>query len=84
MRADWSCGGDGVKLAGSKSPVDFMSTGTTFSDFRFPSNIYSVDWFFRPFSKVEISGMFFHGRNVAVLGGLRQGFTMSLAQTGCP
>jgi hypothetical protein len=44
--------------------------------FSLPSNIYSVDWFFRPLSKVEVSGMFFHGRNVAVLGGLRQGFTV--------
>ncbi len=44
--------------------------------FSLPSNIYSLDWFFRPFSKVEISGAFFHGRNVAVLGGLRQGFAV--------
>jgi hypothetical protein len=44
--------------------------------FSLPSNIYSLDWFFRPFSKVEFSGMFFHGRNVAVLGGLLQGFTV--------
>jgi hypothetical protein len=44
--------------------------------FSLPTNIYSLDWFFRPFSKLEFSGMFFHGRNVAVLGGLRQGFTV--------
>jgi hypothetical protein len=44
--------------------------------FSLPSNVYSLDWFFRPFSKVELSGMFFHGRNVEVLGGLRQGFTV--------
>ena len=44
--------------------------------FELPTNIYSLDWFFRPFSKVEFSGMFFHGRNVAVLGGLRQGFSV--------
>jgi len=41
-----------------------------------PSNVYSVDWFYRPFSKLEFSGMFFHGRNVATLGALRQGFTV--------
>jgi hypothetical protein len=40
-----------------------------------PSDIYSVDWFYRPLSKLEFSGMFFHGRNVAPLGALRQGFT---------
>jgi hypothetical protein len=44
--------------------------------FRLPTNVYSVDWFLRPLSKVEFSGMFFHGRNVAVLGGLQQGFSV--------
>src|SRR5579864_2414121 len=44
--------------------------------FSLPTNVYSLDWFFRPFSKVEFSGTFFHGRNVAVLGGLRQGFSV--------
>lgn len=42
--------------------------------FALPSNVYSVDWFFRPVSKFEFSGMFFHGRNLAVLGGLQQGY----------
>jgi len=44
--------------------------------FSLPSNIYSLDWFVRPWSKVEFSGTYFHGRNVAVLGGLRQGFAV--------
>ena len=44
--------------------------------FSLPSNIYSLDWFYRPFDKLEFSGMFFHGRNLAVLGGLRQGYTV--------
>jgi hypothetical protein len=44
--------------------------------FSLPSNVYSVDWFYRPISKIEFSGMFFHGRNVATLGALRQGFTV--------
>jgi hypothetical protein len=39
-----------------------------------PSEIYSFDWFLRPISKLEFSGMFFHGQNVATLGGLQQGF----------
>jgi hypothetical protein len=42
--------------------------------FDLPSNIYSLDWFYRPFQKLEFSGTYFHGRNVAVLGGLRQGY----------
>jgi hypothetical protein len=41
-----------------------------------PSDVYSVDWFFRPVQKIEFSGMFFHGRNVSVLGALRPGFTV--------
>jgi hypothetical protein len=40
----------------------------------FPSKIYSVDWFLRPFSKLEFSGIFFHGQNVSTLGSLPQGF----------
>jgi hypothetical protein len=44
--------------------------------FSLPSNVYSLDWFFRPFSKLEFSGMYFHGRNLAVLGGLQQGYAV--------
>jgi hypothetical protein len=43
--------------------------------FSLPSDVYSVDWFYRPVSKIEFSGMFFHGRNVSTLGALR-GITM--------
>ncbi len=42
--------------------------------FELPSNIYTLDWFFRPFQKLEFSGTYFHGRNVAVVGGLLQGY----------
>ncbi|HTS46662.1 MAG TPA: hypothetical protein VMH05_01895 [Bryobacteraceae bacterium] len=42
--------------------------------FELPSNIYTLDWFFRPIQKLEFSGTYFHGRNVAVLGGLHQGY----------
>jgi hypothetical protein len=41
-----------------------------------PSEVYSVDWFLRPFSKLEFSGMFFHGTNLGTLGGLPQGFVV--------
>lgn len=41
-----------------------------------PSEIYSVDWFFRPLPKLEFSGLFFHGQNVSPLGALRSGFTI--------
>ncbi len=45
-------------------------------DISLPSNVYSVDWFFRPIRRIEFSGMFFHGRNVPVLGALPPGYTM--------
>ena len=41
-----------------------------------PSDIYSVDWFARPWHAVEFTGTAFTGQNVTPLGtgGLRQGF----------
>jgi hypothetical protein len=38
-----------------------------------PSRIFSVDWLFRPVAKLEFTGLFFQGENVAVMGSLRQG-----------
>ena len=40
-----------------------------------PSEIYSVDWLMVPSSKLQFSGMFFSGKNVAGLGSLRQGYS---------
>jgi hypothetical protein len=40
-----------------------------------PSEIYSVDWLIAPLSKLQFSGMFFTGKNVAGLGSLRQGYS---------
>ncbi len=40
-----------------------------------PSQVFSLDWFFNPWQRVEFSGAFFTGRNVAELGtAVRQGF----------
>jgi hypothetical protein len=44
--------------------------------FSIPSNIYSIDWFFRPINKIEFSGTYYHGRNAAVLGALQQGYML--------
>jgi hypothetical protein len=42
-----------------------------------PSNLFSVDWFANPWVKLEFTGTFFSGQNLANLGtGLRQGFTV--------
>lgn len=40
------------------------------------SRIAALDWIYQPFRRLEISGAFFHGTNVAVLGALPQGFTL--------
>jgi hypothetical protein len=40
-----------------------------------PSEIFSIDWLIAPFAKLQFSGMFYDGRNVAGLGSLRQGYS---------
>ena len=40
-----------------------------------PSNLVSLDWFFNPLRKAELTGAFYSGQNVAPLGeGYQQGF----------
>ena len=40
-----------------------------------PSSLYSLDWFFNPWRRLEFTGVFYSGQNVAHLGsGTRQGF----------
>jgi hypothetical protein len=41
-----------------------------------PSSIFSLDWLASPWSKLQFTGAFFTGKNVAGLGALRQGFTV--------
>ncbi len=43
-----------------------------------PSRAFSIDWFFNPHRRLEFTGQFFTGRNLANLGsgGVRQGFTI--------
>jgi hypothetical protein len=41
-----------------------------------PSRIFSLDWFARPWQKLEFSGAFFTGQNVGPLGGMQPGFTI--------
>ncbi len=42
-----------------------------------PSSLFSVDWFFNPWRRVEFTGAFYTGQNVAHLGtGTGQGFEM--------
>jgi hypothetical protein len=42
-----------------------------------PSELVSCDWFFKPIRRVELTGAFYKGENVATLGnGLLQGYTI--------
>ena len=48
--------------------VGFHSSTTHADGFSIPSNLVSLDWFFNPWRRVEFSGAFFSGQNVANLG----------------
>lgn len=39
-----------------------------------PSRLFTIDWMLQPLAKWRLTGTFFHGRNAAGVGGLRQGF----------
>ena len=41
------------------------------------SQIFSIDWLIRPFRRVDLTGQFFTGQNVGVVGGLQQGISVS-------
>jgi hypothetical protein len=64
----WS-GDDRVEIAGG-----YHYNQNRVNETLVPSEVYSLDWFLRPMSRLEFSGMFFHGQNVATLGSLPQGF----------
>jgi hypothetical protein len=53
----------------------FHTSTTHIGGLSLPSHLYSFDWFFNPIRRVEFSGAFYDGQNVAVLGnGYGQGF----------
>ena len=56
--------------------VGFHASTTHASGFSVPSNLVSLDWFFNPLRRVEFSGAFFTGQNVANLGtgAINQGY----------
>ena len=56
----------------------FHSSTTHVNGFSVPSNLFSVDWFFNPWAKVEFSGAFYSGQNVANLGtgAINQGYEL--------
>ena len=56
------------------APVFHVSTSHVYGQ-SIPSRLYGVDWLLKPFGKVEVTGMIFHGQNFANLGALG-GFTV--------
>ena len=42
-----------------------------------PSRLFTIDWMLQPLAKLRLTGTYFHGRNAAGVGGLRQGFTFA-------
>jgi hypothetical protein len=46
----------------------FHTSTTHVGGFSIPSSLYSFDWFFNPLPRVEFTGAFFSGQNVAHLG----------------
>ena len=52
----------------------FGASTTHFAGASVPSRVFTLDWFANPWRKLEFSGAFFHGQNLANLGGLGQGF----------
>jgi len=53
----------------------FHTSVTHVAGYSVPSNLFSLDWFTNPVSKLEFTGAFFSGQNVAPLGGV-EGFTI--------
>lgn len=56
----------------------FHFSSTHVANTSVPSNLFSLDWFFNPISKLEFTGTFFSGQNVMNLGtgAIRQGFVV--------
>ncbi len=53
----------------------FHASATHVGGLSLPSNLFSTDWFFNPWRRVEFTGAFYTGKNVAPLGnGYGQGF----------
>ena len=42
-----------------------------------PSRLFTIDWMLQPLAKWRVTGTYFHGRNAAGVGGLRQGFNFT-------
>jgi hypothetical protein len=54
----------------------FSTSNSHVTEVHVPSRVYALDWFANPWRKLEFSGAFFRGSNLANLGGGGQGFTV--------
>ena len=81
-KAAWSCGNSGAKPAASRSPAAIISIRITSGGSRFRP-ISTAGLVLAALRKLEFSGMYFQGRNVAILGGLPQGYIFCRATDGC-
>ena len=54
----------------------FHTSVSHVEDISVRSRIFSLDWFARPWQKLEFTGAFFTGQNVGPLGGVQPGFTI--------
>jgi hypothetical protein len=75
-RVEFSRGAEGGRRI--EIAPGFHTSSTHVADTSVPSNLFSLDWFFNPLSKLEFTGAFFSGQNVMNLGtgGIRQGFVV--------
>jgi hypothetical protein len=72
-----------VSLAYSLDPNRRIEIGTGFdassthvAGTTVPTRVFALDWLAQPWRKLEFSGAFFSGENVANLGGIGAGFTI--------
>ncbi len=56
----------------------FHWSNTHVGGFSVPSSVFTLDWFYNPHRRLEFTGTFFTGQNLANLGGggVRQGYTI--------
>jgi hypothetical protein len=67
----WNQYGSGKRI---EIAPGFHASETHVGGISIPSRLFTIDWMLQPLAKWRITGAYFHGRNAAGLGGLRQGF----------
>ncbi len=80
-----------VSLASSLDDSRWVEIGTGFdasntnvAGTTVPTRVFALDWLAQPWRKLEFSGSFFRGENVANLGGIGNGFTVMDAEYVAP